>query len=62
MAPVVFDRAEVRPPRSQPIDNPNPNVDFAVARSPEQLAMSFSAFFAPAPDHGEDDQVSYVFG
>ena len=36
-------------------------VDFPTARSAEQLARSFQAFFQPAVDHDEDDQVSYVF-
>jgi len=36
-------------------------VDFPTARSAEQLARSFQAFFRPAVNHDEDDQVSYVF-
>jgi hypothetical protein len=36
-------------------------VDFPTARSAEQLAKSFEAFFQPAFDHDEDDQVPYAF-
>jgi hypothetical protein len=36
-------------------------VDFPTARSAEQLAKSFEAFFQPAVDHDEDDQVPYAF-
>jgi len=36
-------------------------VDFTTARSAEQLARSFQAFFRPAVNHDVDDQVSYVF-
>ena len=36
-------------------------VDFATGRSAEQLARSFQAFFRPAVDHDEEDQVPYVF-
>lgn len=35
--------------------------DFPNARSAEQLARSFEAFFGPSAHHDEDDQVSYVF-
>jgi hypothetical protein len=36
-------------------------VDFPTARSAEQLAKSFEAFFGPVVDRDENDQVPYAF-
>jgi hypothetical protein len=57
-----FVQARQRTVRKPPgISRGSSEVDFATARSAEQLARSFRAFYGPAVDHDEEDQISYVF-
>lgn len=57
---VVIANERVQPTAPNP-SPPSRDVDFAIGRSAEQLAGSFQAFFQPAADHDEDDQVQYSF-
>jgi hypothetical protein len=50
--------------RAGPVRGPTrqaAEVDFTIGRSPEKLASGFEAFFQPAADEDEGDQVPYAF-